>query len=208
MEKLLTLFKTGIGFLLLFAPFCQAGPDTIYRQLRLNQPTQYLYKETRQVKLLTNPWQGDGYMLASPDGVMIKLQLSPHRVIMAATPDELLYFDSRSGERHRLLLPSNYSQVQGVLLLRHLMQSDLEAVQRNYKMTVTQNDGHWKIQLFPLDPDAAPFKKVVLEEKDKQRVLTLEEKDGDISRTAFVLDQEGADLRFTIARLLREARGE
>ncbi len=208
MEKLLTCFKTGIGFLLLMAPFCQAGPDTIYRRLHLDQPAQFQYKETRQLKLFTSPWQGDGYMLASPGGVMIKLQLSPHRVIMAATPDELLYFDSRTGERRRLSLPSPYPQVQGVLLLRHLMQGDLDEVRRHYKMSVTQDGRQWQIRLLPLDPEATPFKKVTLQGQGKQRLLTLEEKDGDLSRTEFILDQQGPDLQYAIARLLREARGE
>ena len=66
-------------------------------QFALKNTTSYHYDEKRHLELLDQPWSGAGLLFASTDGTLIKLQLQPHRKIMAITPTEMIYFDPGAG---------------------------------------------------------------------------------------------------------------
>lgn len=196
-----------LGLSLLLAHATWADPPAIYQRLRLDQTSQFRYLESRSLALLDQPWLGSGYLLAAPDGTLIKLQLSPHRVIMAATARELLYFDSHSGERRRLALPARHPQVAAIGLLQDLLSGRWQRIETQYQAQLQESTGGWRLTLTPTAVTDAPFAKITLEGDDRRRILTLEEADGDRSRTEMELDQRGATLQYTIARLLREAGG-
>ncbi len=179
-------------------------------RLKLSEPVQMRYRETRRLALLSQPWQGTGYLLADPAGTLVKLQLSPRRVIMIATPDRLLYYDASTGERHRVSLPAPLPQAEGIVLLQHLLRGDLEPVRRDYRIGFQEGGRGWKLKLVPKTPDSAAFKEVSLsgDLEGRRQVLEMTERDGDTTITEMTLDDRGAGLAYTIARLLREAAGE
>ncbi len=179
-------------------------------RLKLSEPVQMRYRETRILTLLAQPWQGRGYLLADVDGTLVKLQLSPQRVIMIATPDQLLYYDSSSGERHRVPLPAPVPQAEGIVLLQQLLRGDLEPVRRDYRIEYFETGQGWELKLVPKASISAAFKEVTLtgDLEGHRQVLEMTEQDGDRTITEMTLDDRGAKLAYTIARLLREAEGE
>lgn len=179
-------------------------------QLKLTAPVQFYYTETRTLSLLAQPWRGSGFMLADPDGTLVKLQLAPERIIMIAAPGELLYYDPSRNERRRLLLPAPFPQVEGIVLLKHLLKGELEPIRRRYHLDYRTHEAGWQLDLTPKDPAAAPFQAIGLraDATGGQRVLEIIERNGDRSVTELTLDERGDRLRFTIARLRQEATGE
>jgi len=184
------------------------GDDPAQR-LKLSEPVQLSYKETRTLALLAQPWRGRGYLLADPQGTLVKLQLSPQRVIMAATPRELLYFDPASGERYRLPLPAPPPQAEGILVLQQLLRGDLESIRRRYRVDYEEDEQGWRLKLAPLSDDS-PYRQVLLrgDAQGKRQVLVVIEQDGDRTVTEMTVDERGSQLSYTIARLLQEALGQ
>ncbi|WP_152486084.1 LolA family protein [Methylohalobius crimeensis] len=192
----------------LWLPAVLAGDPA--ERLNISEPIQFRYQETRLLALLAEPWQGSGFMLADPDGTLVKLQLAPQRIIMIAAPDELLYYDPGIGERRRLPLPAEVPQVEGIVLLQHLLRGELEPIRRRYRLDYRETADGWRLDLSPKKPESAPFRTVVLrgDAEGRRRVLEITEPDGDRSMTELILDDQGDRLRFTIARLREEAVGK
>ncbi len=195
------------GLLWWCAVVCAADPAA---RLRLTEPVQLRYQETRSLALLSHPWQGSGYLLADPEGTLVKLQLSPERVIMIATPKELLYYASDSGERHRVSLPVPVPQLEGIILMQQLLRGELDPIRRRYRLDYREDKQGWALELTPRNPETAPFSKVSLrgDLQGQRQVLEITEQDGDHTVTEMTLDDRGARLTYTIARLVREAAGE
>ncbi|BCX80851.1 hypothetical protein MIT9_P0429 [Methylomarinovum caldicuralii] len=198
--------ETGC-WLLLWLCVSPVWAGDLAAKLALDQPRQFRYQETRHLALLAKPWRGSGFMIADPDGTLVKLQLLPERLVLIATPEELLYYDPVASERRRLALPSSLPQVQGIVLLQHLLRGDLEAVSREFNLEEQETETGWRLVLTPKRPDS-PFRRVILGEDDKGRYLTVEERDGDCSLTRLTPDEAGARLKVRIARLLQQAKGE
>lgn len=178
-------------------------------QLKLTVPVQFRYQETRTLALLSRPWHGSGFMLADPDGTLVKLQLAPERVIMIAAPAELLYYHPGRGERRRLQLPAPVPQAEGIELLRQLLKGELEPIRRRYLLDYRESKDGWRLDLTPKDPESSPFRAIALRgDSEGRRVLEIVERDGDSSVTELALDEAGDRLRFTIARLYQEAAEE
>lgn len=197
-------------FLLWLGCWARLGEaDDPAQRLKLTEPVQLSYQETRTLALLAQPWQGRGFLLADPEGTLVKLQLSPQRVIMVATPSELLYFDPGSGERHQVPLPAPVPQAEGIVLLQQLLRGDLESIRRRYRVDYGEDGQGWRLQLTPLKGQG-PYREVSLrgEGEGKRQVLVILEKDGDRTVTEMTLDERGPQLSYTIERLLREALGQ
>ncbi len=201
--------RIGLLICLLFWGIRLPASDPAGR-FKLSEPVQMRYQETRTLALLSEPWKGSGYLLADPSGTMVKLQLSPQRVIMVATPSRLLYFDSSSGERHRIRLPTSMPQAEGIVLLRQLLQGNFQPIRGHYHIEYVEEGKNWSLQLLPKDPESAPFRKVSMhgDLEGNRQVLEIVERDGDRSVTRMVLDARGDKLTYTIARLVQEAAGE
>ncbi|HHH38622.1 MAG TPA: outer membrane lipoprotein carrier protein LolA [Sedimenticola sp.] len=176
-------------------------------RLQLDQPRQFHYEETRHLALLARPWQGSGFLLADPDGTLVKLQLLPERLILVATPDELLYYHPASGERRRLPLPTALPQVQGIVLLQRLLRGDLQAVAADFSLDERETAAGWRLVLTPKHPDSH-FRRVTLGEDNGRRYLEIVEADGDRTRMILTPDEQGPHLRVRIARLVQQAWGE
>lgn len=186
------------------APAWAGDPLT---ELVLDRPYQFRYQETRRLALLTEPWHGSGFLLADPDGTLVKLQLLPERLVLVATPDALLYYRPADGERRRLPLPSSLPQVQGIVLLQRLLRGDLEAVRRDFLLETDETKAGWRLVLTPKGTEA-PFRRVILGTENGARYLEIQEANGDRSRTTLILDEYGDHLKVRIARLYRQAQGE
>lgn len=201
-------WKISRWWLALWLPAALAADPT--ERLQIVEPLQFRYEETRILALMAQPWHGSGFMLADPDGTLVKLQLAPERIIMIAAPGELLYHDPGSGERRRLPLPAAVPQVEGIVLLKHLLRGEFEPIRRQYHLDYRESKEGWQLDLTPKDPESAQFRAIALhaDPEDRRRVLEIVEHDGDRSVTELILDERGDRLRFTIARLRQEATGE
>ncbi len=200
-------WKISRWWLILWLPAALATDPT--ERLQITQPVQFRYEETRTLALMAQPWRSSGFMLVDPGGTLVKLQLAPERIIMIAAPDELLYHDPGRGERRRLPLPAAVPQVEGIVLLKHLLKGEFEPIRRQYHLDYRKSKAGWQLDLTPKDPESAPFRAIGLRaDSERRRVLEIVERDGDRSTTELILDEQGDQLRFTIARLRQEASGE
>ena len=47
------------------------------------------YQEIRTLELFDQAWQGSGHMYSTPDGIMLREQIQPKRLLMAVNKEEL-----------------------------------------------------------------------------------------------------------------------
>ncbi|MBS1212515.1 MAG: outer rane lipoprotein carrier protein LolA, partial [Proteobacteria bacterium] len=90
----------ALSFFLPCAATADQDPWSILRRY-LPQPgaAEFRYEETHTLELMAEPWHGQGYLLSAPDGSLVKLQLTPQRVIMAISGGQMYYYDPGQGQR-------------------------------------------------------------------------------------------------------------
>jgi hypothetical protein len=178
---------------------------------RLQQTTSFRYEEMRDLELLDVPWQGGGLLLVSKDSTLVKLQMRPQRKIMAITPVEMIYFDSETGERHRLPLSTPHPMTRQAMIFQDLLQGRKDRISADYEITFQQNTSDWSLNFTPKQTTQKPvFNQITMRGNDGSgtRKIDLKERSGDSSSlTMHVLDT-GSQLEFMIERLLREATGQ
>jgi len=201
------LYFTGVGF--------ASDQNQVTGQwselLELKQTSSFRYQETRYLQLLDQPWQGGGLLLASKDGTLVKLQMRPQRKIMAITPGEMIYFDSETGERHRMPLSASNPMARQALIFQELLQGNPDKISADYDLVFQQKTSSWLLRLKP-KPVASViiFSEIIMRgnTNDTSRSITLNEQGGDKTVMTMHVLETGPQLEYMIERLLREATGQ
>ena len=180
---------------------------------RLQQPgaTEFRYEETRHLDLLSSPWKGWGYMLSSSDGSLVKLQLSPQRVIMAISGGQMLYFDAQQKQRQAIPISYAGEAQRQIAAFRALLQGRREELQASYDLAVSHQDSRRTLKLNPKPAkkdEALPGIEVSFDQKDQKRQIVIREVDGEFTEYQMEKTSEGPSLEMSIQRLLQEAVGD
>ena len=201
------LYFTGVGF----ASDQNQVTGPWSELLELKQTSSFRYQETRYLQLLDQPWQGGGLLLASKDGTLVKLQMRPQRKIMAITPGEMIYFDSETGERHRMPLSASNPMARQALIFQELLQGNPDKISADYDLVFQQKTSSWLLRLKP-KPVASViiFSEIIMRgnTNDTSRSITLNEQGGDKTVMTMHVLETGPQLEYMIERLLREATGQ
>ncbi len=208
---------TGIGmlWLLLALPLGVIadgnGLAELFGRIRLTGAAEFRYEETRILELAAAPVKSTGYLLSSPDGSLVKLQLSPRRIIMAISGGQMLYYDEEQKQRHTASLSFAGSAQQQISLFRALLQGRNEELQAVYDFTMERRGKHWKLAL-NVKPgqtgEDVPAMEIEGDDRNGKRQILIRQADGESSRYTMEKTGEGHSLEFSIQRLLLEAAGE
>ncbi len=200
-----------IAYTLAMAETVTPQPSQWSDLIILHKTTSFRYQETRNLELLDTPWQGGGLLLASKDSTLVKLQMRPERKIMAITPGEMIYFDSETKERRRLLLSTSHPMTRQALIFQELLQGRLDKISTDYDITFQQTAPDWTLMLKPKTTHDKPvFTEIIMygSVDSATRTIHLTESGGDSSDLVMELLDTGPQLEFMIERLLREAIGQ
>jgi hypothetical protein len=178
---------------------------------RQTQAIEFRYRETRHLELLAKPWQGAGYLFSTPDGKLIKLQLSPERVVMAISGDRMYYYDYLRGERHSAPLAQAGAMAQQVGIFRAILQGRSDELRAGYELRTESGNKNWTLRLIgktPLDANSRPAFEISGGRNPARRVIAIRQPDGE--KTDYVLEQAavGKHLETWIEQLVQEARGD
>ena len=172
---------------------------------------EFRYEETRILELASSPVKSNGYLLSSPDGSLVKLQLSPRRIIMAISGGQMLYYDQEQKQRHTAPLSFAGQAQQPIKVFRALLQGRTGELTAEYETTVERRGQHWKLSLKAKPGRAeedAPLIELAGDDRDRKRQILIRQADGESSRYSIEKTSEGQPLEYSIQRLLLEAAGE
>jgi hypothetical protein len=188
-------------------------PDTlnVLESFRQTAAAEYRYEETRTLEMMAAPWKGSGYLFSSPDGTLIKLQLSPDKAVMAISGDRMLYYDAAHGQRQSAPLSFAGPMAEQIGTFRAILQGRAEELMSAYDIRSEIRGKHWKLRLTAKEyGDGEPGLAVEISGDAAQlrRHIAIQQPDGE--KTEYVMEKtgEGKHLEKPIQRLLSEALGE
>jgi hypothetical protein len=185
------------------------SPDPLQR-FRQTAATQYRYEETRTLELMAAPWKGKGYLLSSPDGTLVKLQLSPERIIMAISGERMMYYDSAHGQRQSAPLGQGGPMAEQVGAFRAILQGRTAELRSGYDIRTETRDKRWTLHLAGKARKAGeppPVLEISGDENLRRRHILIRQPDGEKTEYALEKSAEGKHLEPWIKDLVAEASG-
>lgn len=174
---------------LLFAGATRAGAQPIgvadlQRLLQEAPPRVLRFQETRESPWLAAPVESSGRMSASAT-LLEKIVEQPRRETWRILPDRLERVVPGSAEPARLLYSDAPSVAALAETLRHVMAGDLQALEKNFRLTPGGDHRLWTLQLTPRRPEIARFlKQLELQGSGSQlRVIVILETQGERTTT-------------------------
>ncbi len=148
-NRLLLQFFTGCLFMSTTATTSSAEENlaAVMRRMKSAGAVKMVYRETRTLELMDQPWKGNGYMYSMPPDTLIKEQLLPEHLLMAILGDELSYYDPGNNIRHQGTLDEDDPVSLNIAVFKALMNADQQLLERLYHVKFESDDQQWRIQL-------------------------------------------------------------
>jgi choline dehydrogenase-like flavoprotein len=207
--------RIGLPFAMLALPLMAMADDKglaeLLGRIRQTGAAEFRYEETRTLELASSPVKATGYLLSSPDGSLVKLQLSPRRIIMAISGGQMLYYDQEQKQRHTASMDFAGQARQQITVFRALLQGRTEELKTVYDFSMERRDKRWKLG-FKAKPgqaeEDAPSLEIEGDDNGHRRQMLIRQADGESSRYSIEKTGEGQPVEYSIQRLLLEAAGE
>lgn len=204
----------GLWLLLALLPLAAYADERelaeLLGRIRQNGAVEFSYQETRAMELVTLPWQGQGRMLSSADGTLVKLQLLPRRIVMVSTAQRMYYWDPEQKQRYSEAVGVAGAATEQVALLRAIIQGRTADLQSNYDLVQEQQGKRWSVRFTPkpeLRQDLPTLEFSGDEDNNKQQVL-INQGDDESTEYHMLRTTEGPEVEKSIQRLLLEAKGD
>ena len=208
------VFLTGLFVAVCWTQPAQAEDSEVAEliaRLRHSGATEFRYQETRHLELLSAPWKGWGYMLSSADGSLVKLQISPQRVIMAISGGQMLYFDPQQKQRQAISIGYAGESQRQIQIFRSMFQGHLDELKASYALAVVRQDSRRTLRLSPMPEkkeEGLPSVDISFDQQEQKRQILIKEVDGESTEYQLEKTLEGSSVELSIQRLLQEAAGD
>lgn len=181
----------------------------LMQKLKSEPMSRVAYQETRNMKMLAEPWQGSGYLYALPPELMIREQLKPERVLMGVKGNNAFYFDPGKSERHQLDLQDDKALNAPLTVFKAIVTADEALLRSVYNIVFTSHSKDWLMELTPKQKGGAISRIYVSgladQEVDK---ITVMQNDGDNSEFTLQKETNDAQNNGNITTLYKELAGE
>lgn len=187
----------------------EAMLDNVLTRIRREGPVELRYEETRTLELAASPVRAQGRMYSGADGSLVKLQLSPKRVVMALAEGRMLYFDHGEGRHDSVSLEQAGPAAAQIMVFRSLLQGHVEDLRPSYEFSPLVQGKRWSLRLRPKAGDAEmPSLDISGEEESRRQRVFIQQPDGESIDYRLEQTGEGQPVEETLRSLLREAAGE
>ncbi|MEE9395712.1 MAG: outer membrane lipoprotein carrier protein LolA [Methylococcales bacterium] len=185
--------------------------ETVMARMAAHRAIKTSYNETRYLDLLDKPWSGAGFFYAKPPSQLVKLQLSPERVVMAADEKKLWYYDAKHGVHFDGKISQDDPITMGVASFQALINGDVKRLQTLYRLQFSTGNGYWSLLLLP-KPESKSMKLPQMEVsgregKAAQKIVVQQLDNADHSEYLLGESTEGSQPDSEISALIREAKG-
>lgn len=194
--------------------FNVSASDTLERvmaRLSSHDTVQIRYREVRHLALLTESWNGTGFLYTKPPGHLVKLQLQPTRELMAVSDGYLWYFNTKNNIRHHIEVDDGNAASLEISSFSALVNGDLSGLEAHYGLLFESDDSVWAIRLTARqDNTVADLAEISVSGPVDGPIehVTIKKPDGDYNEFRLGEVEQGQIVANTIASLLAEVRGE
>ena len=174
-------------------------------------PVELRYEETRKLELAASPVLAEGRMYSGADGSLVKLQLSPRRIVMAIAEGRMLYFDPEEGRHDSVPLDQAGPAAAQITVFRSLLQGHAEELRPAYEFEPEVRGRHWSLRLTPKpggNGEEVPSIEISGDEEGRRQRVLIRQPDGETTEYRLEQAGEGQNVEDIIQSLLREAAGE
>ncbi len=119
----------------------------LMRVLKSEQAVKMRYKETRTLELMTDNWQGSGYLYSLPPALFILEQLTPEPRLMAVSDLRVLYYEPDSGTRYQGAIDYQNPMMLKIVVFKALVNGDLGLLQQFFDLTFSYDITKWQLRL-------------------------------------------------------------
>ena len=172
------------------------------------------YQETRTLELFDHTWYGSGYMYSTPNGLMLREQLKPNRLLMAVNQGDLFYYDVEHHLRHHATMQDDDPLTFQFAVFKALITADDALLQRLYQIDFETNSERWLMTLTAKQTDSADEIKVSGRLFQTVDTIIIKQADGDLiefmlkSESKVKSNNDNKALTQTIDNLYAELTGE
>lgn len=211
MQTIKTTIFSVLGLFILASSNSYAEDSLLklMQKLKSEPMSKVAYQETRNIKMLAQPWHGNGYLYALQPELMIREQLKPERVLMGVKGDKAFYFDPGKNERHQVDLHDNNELNAPLTVFKAIVTADEALLRSVYNIIFTTHSKDWLMELTPKQK-GGPVTRIYVTGRTGQEVdkITILQEDGDNSE--FTLQKESDDAKNNggIMTLYKELAGE
>jgi len=194
-----------------YAMAAEADWGLLHQRLHQAGPAEFRYEETRSLELMAKPWHGQGYLLSGADGSLVKLQLSPQRVIMAISGPSMYYYDPGQGQRRSAALSYAGDAAEQISVFRAILQGRPEDLRARYELTAESHGETWRLRLSAKTKatgSAMESVEIAGGADPLRRQVSIRQADGETTDYRLEKTNEGQALEFSVQRLLQEAAGD
>jgi hypothetical protein len=185
--------------------------QALLARIRQNGSAEFHYEETRKLELASSPWQGEGNMLSSVDGSLVKQQLKPTRILMAIAEGRMYYWDPEQNQRHTASLGQSGQAADLITVFIAILQGHADELKPSYDFIAEQHSKHWTLRLTPkLDQNDENTSIIEIsgDEDENKRQILIRQPDGESTEYRMTKTSEGRKPESSIQRLLLEAIGD
>lgn len=198
--------------LLPWAVLAESDPWSMLQdRFRPGTAAEFRYEETRTLDLMAAPQRAQGYLLSAADGTLVKLQLAPHRIIMAISGDRMYYYDAAQGQRRSAPLSYAGDALEQIAVFRAILQGRAGELRSRYDLIADRHGDLWNLRLTARSKiDGTGLESIAISGRADvgKRQVSIRQADGDATEYSLERTGEGGGLEFSVQRLLQEAAGE
>ena len=191
------------------SPVIQDTLTSVLARMRPQQAVKIYYQEKRFIALLTEPWQGSGYIYAALPHSMVKEQWYPQRELMGAHAEMLLYFDPFAKVRHQMTLTMNDPMGLYITAFKAMLTGDQALLQKFFEIEFKAADAqnkNWSLLLKAKKTAHQSLTQVSISGPAGKEASSMSfyMQDGDRTEFSFQKQTEGSQPQLKIKQLLLE----
>jgi len=186
--------------------YAQESIDSVIARMQPDIAVQIAYQETRYMGLLSEDWQGSGFLYAAGPHILLKQQQQPELEIMAVNGEQLSYFKPSTQTYHQLQIDESDPMMASLAAFKSIMTGDLPFLRQWYHLALTTSASAWKLTLTAKEHEpGASALKIIMQGLPKQvaHKMTVFLPDGDRSLYLLSHPQQGLAVKQKLMGLLQ-----
>lgn len=207
---MLNKFWGGLLLSAAAACFAQDSVESVMARMQPEIAVQIAYQETRYMGLLSEDWQGSGFLYAAAPNTLLKYQQQPYLEMMAAVSSQLIYAKPSTQTYHQLQIDESDPMMASLAAFKALMTGNLPFLRQEYRLQFSHSESAWELELTAKEhePEEEPLK-IIMQGLSGQAAdkMTVFLPDGDRSFYTLSKPEQGLAVKQKMLQLIKSLKG-